>query len=78
MYQAKAANGYYMKAEDLLMVITDLDIRHQHTNVMVLALWYICSGSRSVNFKANIRQHLSQGEIEHFIEQFNMSVILGI
>lgn len=42
--QAKAATGYYKEAEELLVQISDLEIRHQHTYVMVLARCHIYSG----------------------------------
>lgn len=42
--QAKAATGYYKEAEELLVQISDLDIRHQPTYEMVLARCHINSG----------------------------------
>ncbi|KAI8121748.1 intraflagellar transport protein 56 [Lucilia cuprina] len=42
--QAKCATGYYKEAEELLMQITDTDIKNQHTYCMVLAKCHIQSG----------------------------------
>ncbi|SPP83361.1 intraflagellar transport protein 56 [Drosophila guanche] len=42
--QAKCATGYYKEAEELLMQITDMDIKNQHTYCMILAKCHIhCS-----------------------------------
>ncbi|XP_055907233.1 intraflagellar transport protein 56 [Eupeodes corollae] len=42
--QAKCATGYYREAEELLVHITDMDIRNQHTYCMVLAKCHIHAG----------------------------------
>ncbi|TMW50827.1 hypothetical protein DOY81_004103, partial [Sarcophaga bullata] len=42
--QAKCATGYYKEAEELLLQITDTDIKNQHTYSMVLAKCHIHSG----------------------------------
>ncbi|XP_037039467.1 intraflagellar transport protein 56 [Bradysia coprophila] len=42
--QAKAATGYYAEAEEILMQISDPEIRHQHTYGMVLSRCHINCG----------------------------------
>uniref|UniRef100_A0A1A9W486 Intraflagellar transport protein 56 n=1 Tax=Glossina brevipalpis TaxID=37001 RepID=A0A1A9W486_9MUSC len=42
--QAKCATGCYKEAEDLLMQISDADIKNQHTYCMILAKCHIHSG----------------------------------
>ncbi|KAH8399640.1 hypothetical protein KR215_010535, partial [Drosophila sulfurigaster] len=39
--QAKCATGYYKEAEELLMQISDMDIKNQHTYCMILAKCHI-------------------------------------
>lgn len=41
--QAKCATGYYKEAEELLLQITDSDIKNQHTYCMILAKCHIHS-----------------------------------
>uniref|UniRef100_A0A0A1X1Y2 Tetratricopeptide repeat protein 26 n=1 Tax=Zeugodacus cucurbitae TaxID=28588 RepID=A0A0A1X1Y2_ZEUCU len=42
--QAKCATGYYKEAEELLMQITDMDIKNQHTYCMIVAKCHIHAG----------------------------------
>ncbi|KAH8389380.1 hypothetical protein KR200_002330, partial [Drosophila serrata] len=42
--QAKCATGYYKEAEELLMQITDMDIKNQHAYCMILAKCHIHCG----------------------------------
>ncbi|XP_052847423.1 intraflagellar transport protein 56 [Drosophila gunungcola] len=42
--QAKCATGYYKEAEELLMQISDMDIKNQHTYCMILAKCHIHCG----------------------------------
>ncbi|XP_019891991.2 intraflagellar transport protein 56 [Musca domestica] len=42
--QAKCATGYYKEAEELLLQITDTDIKNQHTYCMILAKCHIHAG----------------------------------
>jgi len=42
--QAKCATGYYKEAEDLLMRISDMDIKNHHTYCMALAKCHIHTG----------------------------------
>lgn len=39
--QAKCATGYYKEAEELLMQITDMEIKNQHTYCMIVAKCHI-------------------------------------
>lgn len=53
--QAKAATGYYAEAEEILIQISDPEIRHQHTYGMVLARCHInCGHADQVSFHYHI------------------------